>query len=489
MVEVSISAGEKTEVIGKILAEYRIVEELGGQAGSQVYKAIGFDSRRQVAIKLFSSELSRDKTRLQALLDSLRKISRLNQPGIPRLIGSGLNGGRAYIILPFMTGGSLQERLEIGQISPADALVLLDKIAGVLEKTHGLGVAHGHLSPAEVMFDDTGQLQIIGLGQTHFLLDGSDATSMMGGREHVAPEVRNGGQPTPASDQYSMAVLAFELLAGQRVHEALEAATLGKPNRGVPSSARINLGPRVIEVLQRALEDDPSRRYAGVSEMMRALHEAMHFDGSTSSAPSSSRATRHVTLRIGRSLSWGAVGLAVVTLGCIAVTVPALAAARWMRVDLGSIADLFTDLQSAPTGAPAPGQPRINLPDLSPSMSAPTSAERPRAFLVTPARIGPTEIVSPVDDGGGNDPASTELSAADEEAIDQQGEDAPQPESASSSADQPTATPTPSVWQTANPTDPQQASPTSVPPQPMGTISNGCSDPAGPGCTETLPPH
>jgi hypothetical protein len=61
VVMVSAAAEKKTEMIGKILAEYRIVEELGGQAGAQVFKAIGYDSRRPVAIKLFPSTLSRDK--------------------------------------------------------------------------------------------------------------------------------------------------------------------------------------------------------------------------------------------------------------------------------------------------------------------------------------------------------------------------------------------------------------------------------------------
>jgi hypothetical protein len=484
---VSAAARKKTEMIGKILAEYRIVEELGGQAGAQVFKAIGYDSRRPVAIKLFPSALSRDKSKLHALLDSLRKTSGLNQPGIPRLIGSGLNGGRAYIVMPFMTGGSLQERLEIGQIRSADTLPLLDKIAAVLEQTHSMGVVHGHLSPAEVMFDDTGQLQIIGLGLTPFLSDGAGTTEELAGREHVAPEVREGGRPTPASDQYSLAVLAFELLTGQCVHEALEAGALNAMSGGTGDTAKPKLNLKVIEVLQRGLEEDPSQRFAGVSDMMRALRQALRQIASPIHAPQPSRRERRRPPQVvGRTLGWGAMSLAVVALGCFALTLPALAAARWMRVDFGSIAGLFSGQATAPTSAPADHR-RITLPpERAPLMPTPVSIGQPQVLAPTPATLGeapqPAQDEPQSDDEQHDDPAPTALSAADEGLTGQEAADAPQSEGAL--ADDPAgATPTPATLETVVSDDPLQPSPT---PEPTATASGMCSDPSKQICTESL---
>lgn len=371
-------------MIGKILAEYRILEELGGQAGSRVYKAMGFDSRRPVAIKLFPSDLPNDQPQLQTLLDSLRRISRLDQPGIPRLIGSGLNGGRAYIIMPFMTGGSLQERLEMGQISPSHTLLLIEVIAGALETIHERSTVHGHLSPSEVMFDDTGQPQIIGLGHSPFVPDRWATTLDRDGGEYTAPEVRNGSPPTAASDQYSLAVLAFELLTGQRVHEALEAAALGASNGGASSDPRAELAPEVVEVLQRALEDEPSRRYGSVSELARALREATGMPPSVSRPPRLGRADSQTAHPIGRSLALGIVSLTFVALGCFALTLPALAA-RGIRLDLGSIADIFSVRQKAPTAGVEPDRSWSSLPDLPRSISTPTSFATPDLVVLTPA--------------------------------------------------------------------------------------------------------
>ncbi len=490
VMQLSVSAGEKTGMIGKILAEYRIVEALGGQAGIEVYRAIGIDGRRPVAIKLFPSNLSHDKLKLQALLDSLRKLSGLDQPGIPRLIGSGLNGGRAYIIMPFMTGGSLKDRLEIGQISPADALALLEQIAVALEETHKLGVVHGHLSPGEVMFDDTGQMQIIGLAQRLSDLNDASAESLAG--EHVAPEVRSGGQPTPASDQYSLAVLAFELLTGQCVEQALEATAPESSNDGKASVTGIILAPEVAEVLQRALQEDPSQRYSSVGEMARAFRQAMRTHTSPNGTPLHTASAGRVSSRINRSLGWGMASLAVVALGCFVLTLPALAAARWMRLELGSIADLLPSRQPAESATAISDPRQISLPELAPSISTPTPADRPEALIPTPVRLGdvsePTQIETSTEDDSPVKPAPTELSAADDSAEDPQEADTPVPGSAS--VDGPAgAEPTQTIWLTGTPNDPQQSSPTPVPPLSTATSWNGCSDPAGQRCTDTLPAH
>jgi len=462
-------------MIGAILAEYRILEELGGQSGTQVYKAIGFDSRRPVAIKLFPAELSRDKSKIQALFDSLRIVARLDQPGIPRLIGSGLTGGRAYVIMPFMTGGSLLERLEVGQISPADAGSLLDKIASVLERIHALGMAHGHLSPSEVMFDNTGQIQIIGLGQAPFVVNGSNPPEMKAESEHLAPEVRNGTGPTPASDQYSMAVLAFELLTGQPVHAALESTALGKSNGGSLSALKTRLAPGVVAVLQRALEDDPSRRFATVGEMVRGLHEAIRAGSSQTRALRPSLSASRVSLRVGRSLGWGVASVAVLAVGCFALTLPAMAAARWMGLDLQSMTDLFSNRQSTPTVAAVPDRSHVSRPELPSFISTPTFTDRPQAILPTPGGNAdepePTDIESSIENGSPDQPAPTESPTLAQVDTGDRHDGTPQPGGDPSGAA--TATPTGVASSTAIPNDPQQASPTAVPPQatPTGQTS------------------
>ena len=468
VVEVGVPSGEKTGMIGAILAEYRLLEELGGQGGSQVYKAVGFDGRKPVAIKLFPAETHHDKEKLQSLLDSLRKVARLDQPGIPRLIGSGVSGGRPYVVMPFMTGGSLRDRLEIGQVSPQDASDLITKISEVLERIHALGVVHGHLSPSEVMFDDAGQLQIIGLGQPPVVSNGSNGHGKQAIHEYLAPEVREGAQPTSASDQYSLAVLAFELLSGLRVQEALEAAADLKARAGGSAAEQdhlqIQLPPKVSEVLQRALDDDPSKRFASVGEMIRALDSAARTPSVPLRVPWSNH---HSEGRIRRSLGWGFASVVVVVFACFALSVPALAAVRWMGFDLTSIAGLLSDQRPTPMVTSIPELLHVRLPQLTPNQPGPAMNEPPVAFFPTQDSIGQTDPPSESsrEDSEAPDPSEAATTAPTQ--------DAQQPGSASSDTGEATVTQVFTI--AADPNNPQQASPT---PTDQQNDQGVCHDPA-----------
>lgn len=479
-------------MIGKILAEYRIVEALGGRAGTEVYKAIGIDGRRPVAIKLFPPSLSHDKHRLHAMLDTLRKLSGLDLPGIPRLIGSGSNGGRAYVIMPFMTGGSLKDRLEIGQISPDDALALLELIAAALQAAHNLGVVHGHLSPEEVMFDDAGQMQIIGLGQRPSDPSDTEVGTGSPAGEHIAPEVRSGGQPTSASDQYSVAVLAFELLTGQCVEQSLQDTASETPDENDGAAKAIRLAPGVAEVLQRGLQEDPSLRYSSVAEMARAFRAAMLASASSSSAPHSMRNGERGSFRIHRSLGWGMASLAVMALGCFALTLPALAAARWMRLELGSIADLLPSRQP-PQNATAVSDPsRISPPLISPWIATPTPAYPAEPSIPTPILMGDDSNPGRIEASAGGEvskgPGATQWSAADNP--DEDGRPADTSEPRGAMLDGPAgADRSQTIWLTETPDDLQQSSPTPVSPLSTPTTWTRCSDPAGQSCSDTLPTH
>jgi len=474
---VGVTSGEKTGMIGAILAEYRLLEELGGQGGSQVYKAIGFDGRKPVAIKLFPAGIHHDKEKLQSLLDSLRKVARLDQPGIPRLIGSGVSGGRPYVVMPFMTGGSLRDRLEIGLVSREDASDLLTEISEVLERIHALGVVHGHLSPSEVMFDDAGQLQIIGLGQPPWVSNGPNGHGKQAIHEYLAPEVREGAQPTSASDQYSLAVLAFELLSGLRVQEALKAAADLKARAcgsvAEPSHLQILLPPKVSEVLQRALDDDPSRRFGSVGEMIRALDSAARTPSLPLRAP---QPRLHSEGRIRRSLGWGITSMVVVVFACFALSVPALAAVRWMGFDLTSIAGLLSDQRPAPTVAGTPELLHARLPQPTPNRPGPATEDSQAAFFLTPNPIGPDD---PQSESTGEDAEAPDSAKAATTAPTQV---AQQPGSASGDAGDPTAT---QVFSgTPDPNNPQQASPSPTDQQDNQGV---CQEPAGgaKSCTPT----
>ena len=328
-----------TNIVDTNLQGYQVLEEIGspasqGQAGtnSQVYKAIDTNSNNPVAIKLFPTEVSQDRQLLLKLRDSQRAVTRMNHPNILPIIGSGMSAGRPYIVMPYIATGSLLDRFESGAISVLDVEQVIIEVASALEYAHSCGVIHGDLKPSEILINENGQVHVVGFGQAPILRDilHTDEPELGVGQTYQAPEVLKGEWMTTSSDQYSLGLIALEMLTNQPAGEALNALRyhrqrgLNPPTR--PSLLQIDLPPKVIDVLFRALMDNPGRRFASVAEMKRAYQAARGFEGplraETMPAPK-----QNLPPRRRRRIS--VIGLATILAValCSIVTMPALSSA------------------------------------------------------------------------------------------------------------------------------------------------------------------
>ena len=280
-----------SNIIGANLKGYQILEEIGspagqGQAGtnSQVFKAIDTNNNNLVAIKFFPAEVARDRQLLLRLRDSQRAVTRMNHPNILPIIGSGMSVGRPYIVMPYIATGSLLDRFESGAISIIDVEQVIVEVASALEYAHSCGVIHGDLKPSEILINENGQVHVVGFGQAPILRDllQPDETETGSGQTYQAPEVLKGEWMTTSSDQYSLGLIALEMLTNQPAGKALNELKyrqqhgLNPPTR--PRVLQIDLPQKVIDVLVRALMDHPSHRFASVAEMKRAYQAARGFE-------------------------------------------------------------------------------------------------------------------------------------------------------------------------------------------------------------------
>jgi serine/threonine protein kinase len=266
---------------GADLAGYRILEEIGGQAGSRIYKALAPDGKQIVAIKLFPPQIASDHKLLQELRDSLRTVAHMHHPGTPPILGSGLFNGRPYIVTPFLKAGSLSDRIWRGMLSALNVDQLIVDIADALEYAHAHGVVHGDMKPADVLFDEDGKVFINNFGQASVLRklhDDSDQ-SPEGGKEYRAPEIGAGASLSPSSDQYSLGLMALELLTGQSAAKALQSIRdHRREGLGYRAGSRwisSDLPEPVIDVLLRAVDEHPERRFTSVEEMRLAFQAAI----------------------------------------------------------------------------------------------------------------------------------------------------------------------------------------------------------------------
>jgi serine/threonine protein kinase len=182
--------------------------------------------------------------------------------------------------MEYLGGGSLDDVLrQGGPQPPAQVFTWLDQAARALDTAHRRGVVHRDVKPGNLMLDREGNVHVADFGIASAAgMDSLTATgTVLGTAGYLAPEQAQGDRATPASDRYALAVVAFELLTGNRPFEADSptAEAAAHVNAPVPSvSRRADLPPDLDPVFERALAKDPLQRFGTGAEFVAALRAA-----------------------------------------------------------------------------------------------------------------------------------------------------------------------------------------------------------------------
>jgi eukaryotic-like serine/threonine-protein kinase len=254
---------------------------LGGMG--EVYRATDSVLGRAVAVKLLAERYSRDDAvRGRFTREALAAARLSGEPNIVTVFDVGEHAERPFIVMEYLSGGSLEERIqkegaqEIGQ-----SLEWLEQAATALDAAHRHGVVHRDVKPANLMLDRNGTIHVADFGIASAA--GTDSLTMtgtvLGTAGYLSPEQAQGERATPASDRYSLAVVAFELLSGRRPFESesITAEAVAHVNAPVPSIAEIYEGlPEELDaVFRQALAKDSGERFETASEFVAALRAAL----------------------------------------------------------------------------------------------------------------------------------------------------------------------------------------------------------------------
>src|SRR5438067_8773522 len=224
-----------------IAGRYRLVALLGRGGMSEVCAADDLELGRRVALKLLAPDADRARFDREA-----RAAASLAHPNITQLYDYGEAEGRPYMVLEYLPGGSLEDRLEEGTPLPdADAARIASEIAAGLAHAHERGLVHRDLKPANVLFDAEGRAKIADFGIAR--LDGggtlTEAGTVLGTAAYLSPEQAAGEPAGPASDVYSFGVILFRMLTGALPFVADEALALLVMHRNKPPPAVETLRP------------------------------------------------------------------------------------------------------------------------------------------------------------------------------------------------------------------------------------------------------
>ena len=231
---------------------------------------------RTVAIKLLSEQYARDESlRARFTREALAAARLSGEPGTVTIFDVGEWEGRPFIVMEYLGGGSLETRLrESGPPPVEEGLMWLGQAAGALDSAHERGVVHRDVKPGNLLLDAAGDLRVadFGIASAAGLHSLTLTGTVLGTAGYLSPEQARGERATPASDRYSLAIVAYELLAGQRPFESESptAEATAHVQAEVPP-----ISPQLDPVFQRALAKDPQARFETASAFVAALREAL----------------------------------------------------------------------------------------------------------------------------------------------------------------------------------------------------------------------
>jgi serine/threonine-protein kinase len=265
------------------IGRYQIHGELGRGAMGVVYRALDPAIGRTVAIKTIRLTELADVTEHQKLRDRLMREAQsagiLSHPGIVTIYDVAEEGDVAYIAMEFVNGPTLDRLAAIAPPDGAQVLQFLNQIAAALDYAHKRGIVHRDIKPANIMIHEHSTAKITDFGvakiQSHQL---TQAGSMVGTPNYMSPEQIRGQAVDGRSDQFSVAVIAYELLTGEKPFTADSIAALAFRivNDNPEPVQRLNptLDWPVDTVLRRALSKNPADRYPTCSDFTFALENA-----------------------------------------------------------------------------------------------------------------------------------------------------------------------------------------------------------------------
>ncbi|GHO42874.1 serine/threonine-protein kinase [Ktedonospora formicarum] len=289
---------DTNELIGQTLGTCTLRRLIGRGGMGAVYLAQQTRPRRTVAVKVLLPHTMMDKRPRDEFLARFRReadaIAALDHINILPLYEYGEQEDMAYLVMPYVTGGTLREMLEKqGVLSLEDTVRIVEQAADALDTAHAQGIVHRDLKPANILFHADGRALLADFGLAKVVRDLREsgikgrssqegltsAGTIVGTPEYLSPEQGTGKPVDHHTDIYSLGVMIYQMLGGQVPFSGTSPVAIAIKHtlEAPPSLAKLNprISPETEAIVMKALAKDPEQRHNSAGELARALKASL----------------------------------------------------------------------------------------------------------------------------------------------------------------------------------------------------------------------
>lgn len=265
---------------GYIIGSYRLVEKIAEGGMASVYRAVPketLDEENSAAIKLMSEDISGDEDYCSRFKREMSITSIMDHPSILRVYDYGEQQGILYLVMELAEGGTLKDRIPHHGLSLESFYRYFKPVIEAIHYAHGRGIIHRDIKPENVLLTDRGLVRVTDFGVAHLKYHSAITVTgeTLGTPAYMAPEQVTSNQTDERTDQYSLGIMAYQMLTGQLPFQDEKTVNIiykqVKETPLPPVSVRPDLPERIDRMVMRMLEKEPGKRFPSLKEVTLEL--------------------------------------------------------------------------------------------------------------------------------------------------------------------------------------------------------------------------